>query len=613
MSLQLLNIYKFYKNGKQKQIVLENLSITFDNKGMVGMIGSSGTGKSTILNIIAGIEKANSGSIKINNHELHTASEMLFFRKQYISFIYQYYNMIDALTLKENILLSATCKQHIFPGVEDTLCTYAKKLEVESLLTRYPNELSGGQLQRMALIRAFISDTPILLADEPTGALNQDHSEVVMKELQQYAKNHLVIVVSHDTSLLKKYTTNIIDLDSSQKHYSFKNSIKYELCTPIKSLPTISFYKWKYIYKQLLHHKNRLALIITSQIFTIVTTVMLITAYGGITKYLNQMYYHDPGKNYVEVQKNDYTKPIIKDNEYALLKNNKVERMQYYLDLSLGTLQIKDKQYTNEYMLLPKDKKHIQILNGKLPDTINTIIVNESFTKEYTISINERVEYTFDKQKYTFLITGVIKDTIQSNPMVYFEEALLETKLKEKIQSNTHVVVEVENPKSYIKGLDQKIFYGYSMHLDTKDSYQSLMEIGSFVAIIFIVVSFVISIILIVIILSTMMYERRKDSALLLVYGIKKTELLGLFIKENILIAMIVSILGGIVSYFAIWITNQCHAFRFLTTIDPLFILPGLETFGLITFIYLTTSIVITIFSVTKIFKMNISQLLKEE
>lgn len=613
MSLQLLNIYKSYKNGKQKQTVLKNLSIHFDTKGLVGIIGSSGSGKSTILNIIAGIEKPDAGEVRMNHCTLPFGTTMTVFRKQYISFIYQYYNMVAALTMKENILLSTSCKQNMYPKIEETLLMYAKKLEVDSLLSRYPSELSGGQLQRMALIRAFICDTPILLADEPTGALNQEHSEVVMKELQRYAKKHLVIVVSHDTKLLKKYTKTMIDLDKPIDTYDFRGKIKYEQCIPITSLYTNSIYKWKYVYKQLLYNKNKLGLIITSQIFTIVTTVMLITAYGGITRYLDQMYEHDPSKKYVEVQKNDYTKPIIKEEEYRLLKTKTVENTQYYLELSLGKVEVKEKESSTEYQILPKNKEHIVIKKGNLPKKTNDIVINEKFSKENKMDIEETLTYTLDNKKYTFLITGIIEDTLQSSPMIYIEEAMLDSEIKEKVQSNTQVIVEVEDPKSYIDTLDKKVFYSYSMHLDTKEGYQSLIELGSFVAIIFIIVSFGISMILIAIVLSTIMHERRKDSALLLVYGVKRIELFTLFIKENLCIACSISLLGSMVSYVVIAIVNHFHLFRFLTTIEPLFALPDSKIYSLIIGVYLGICMLLTVFSTTKIMKMNISQLLKEE
>lgn len=617
MSLQLVNISKSYKNGKQQQVVLKNLSITFDTKGMVGIIGSSGKGKSTILNIIAGIEKQDSGVVKIDTIELdkNNYQDSTRYRKEYISFMYQYYNMINALTMKENILLASGSKQNMFNQIEEEMLQLAKELKVDHLLDRYPKQLSGGQLQRMALIRTLLCKTPIILADEPTGALNQENGKIIMESLQRYAKNHLVIVVSHDTLLLKKYTKDIINLDNNEEEYHFTTN-KYESFTPIKPLYPSTRCRWKYVLQQLLHNRNKLLLIITSQVFTVLTFVMLLCGYGGIEEHLELMYQRDPGKNYVEVQKNDYTKPNIKDNEYQLLQNEKVAQIRYDLNLVEGVCKFKDKECNIEYLLLPANKEHIKVEKGNLPINKGEISINESVVNAYQINIGDSLEYTINSKKYTFLVSGIIKDSMHTSNMVYVEDSLLDQTLKDMVLTKDRVLVELQSEneaKQYLNTIDGTTFYSYSSHLDTIESYQSLMELGTFVATIFIVVSFLISLLLIMIILSTMMYERRKDCALLLVFGMTRSEVFGLFIKENCCIALIVSILGCLLSQGVIYCSNTFQLFYFLTSIEPLFKNPDSSVYGLIAVIYVLSCMILTIFSSTKIFKMNTSQLLKEE
>ena len=223
MALQLIKITKFYQFGKNKQTVLNNLTIKFPSKGLIAIVGKSGSGKSTLLNIIAGIEKANSGQILIDGHELEREN-IVQYQKDYISYVYQFYNLIPSLTIKQNIILPALIKGYSYNDIEFKMMTYCNQLEIVHLLNNYPDQLSGGQKQRVGLVRAFLCQTPILLADEPTGALNGTQSKEVMKLLKQYAKQHLVIVISHNISLIKKYTSQIIDLDQNINYYDFKTS-----------------------------------------------------------------------------------------------------------------------------------------------------------------------------------------------------------------------------------------------------------------------------------------------------------------------------------------------------------------------------------------------------
>ena len=215
MALQLINITKFYKYGKKRQRVIDDLTIKFPSRGMIGIIGQSGTGKSTLLNIIAGIERPCNGQVLIDGHRLNY-QQIRMYQRDYISYVYQFYNLVNALTIKENLILITKIKGIDLKQVSGQLEEYCRTLKVVELLERYPDELSGGQKQRIGLVRAFLCNTPILLADEPTGALNDKLSIEVMGLLKRYANEHLVIVISHNSRLIKQYTKMIVDLDKKR-------------------------------------------------------------------------------------------------------------------------------------------------------------------------------------------------------------------------------------------------------------------------------------------------------------------------------------------------------------------------------------------------------------
>ena len=158
MVLQLEHVTKFYTYDKNKQIIINDFTVKFPKIGMVAIIGKSGSGKSTLLNLIAGIEKPCSGKVLIDGYELDYR-QISEYQSNYISYVYQFYNLVESLTVQENIVLLAKIKGKSFSL--DKLYQFSDKLEITSLLKKFPRELSGGQKQRVSLVRAFLCNTPI--------------------------------------------------------------------------------------------------------------------------------------------------------------------------------------------------------------------------------------------------------------------------------------------------------------------------------------------------------------------------------------------------------------------------------------------------------------------
>lgn len=285
MALQLINITKFYKYGKKRQRVIDDLTIKFPSRGMIGIIGQSGTGKSTLLNIIAGIERPCNGQVLIDGHRLNY-QQIRMYQRDYISYVYQFYNLVNALTIKENLILITKIKGIDLKQVSGQLEEYCRTLKVVELLERYPDELSGGQKQRIGLVRAFLCNTPILLADEPTGALNDKLSIEVMRLLKRYAKEHLVIVISHNSRLIKQYTKMIVDLDKKRIIIILvMNDIINIHHNHKKSSQVDCFF---YCKRQLKYQFKKIIMMFVSQIFIILAFVLLLSAFNGGWQYLEK-------------------------------------------------------------------------------------------------------------------------------------------------------------------------------------------------------------------------------------------------------------------------------------------------------------------------------------
>ena len=210
--LQLRNITKTYKVGNGQVVALDNVSIDFPDKGIVFVVGKSGSGKSTLLNILGGLDKMDSGEIIIDGKSTSdfSGSDFDAYRNYHIGFIFQEFNLLDDLSVRENIALALKmqAKGHDATTIDEAL----KLVNLEGLGYRTPKELSGGQKQRIAVARALVKNPNIILADEPTGALDSKTGYDLMSSLKSLSKDKLVIVVTHDAEMANIFGDEIIQL-----------------------------------------------------------------------------------------------------------------------------------------------------------------------------------------------------------------------------------------------------------------------------------------------------------------------------------------------------------------------------------------------------------------
>lgn len=216
--LELKQISKVYEVGEWKQVALNNVSINFRKNEFASILGPSGSGKTTMLNIIGGLDQYTSGDLIINGvtTKQYNDREWDSYRNHKIGFVFQSYNLIPHQSVLKNVelalTLSGVTKKEREKRAQDAL----KDVGLEEHMHKRPNQLSGGQMQRVAIARALINNPDILLADEPTGALDSITSEQIMKLLKKVAKEKLVIMVTHNPELAKAYSTRIINLKDGE-------------------------------------------------------------------------------------------------------------------------------------------------------------------------------------------------------------------------------------------------------------------------------------------------------------------------------------------------------------------------------------------------------------
>jgi len=212
-------IYKSYGNKYNKQEVLKGIDIGVREGEFVSIMGASGSGKTTLLNVLSSIDKVSQGSIAIEGKEMTEMKEkqLAQFRKNYLGFIFQEYNLLDTLTVKENILLPLSISKTPKKEADFKFERVATELGIYDIKDKYPNEISGGQKQRTSAARAFIHEPSIIFADEPTGALDSKSASDLLNKLSDLNQKRkaTILMVTHDP-VAASYCNRVIFIKDGQ-------------------------------------------------------------------------------------------------------------------------------------------------------------------------------------------------------------------------------------------------------------------------------------------------------------------------------------------------------------------------------------------------------------
>ena len=211
--LKIKNISKSYKTGDFVQNALKNINLEFRESEFVAILGPSGSGKTTLLNIIGGLDKYDEGDLIINNKSTkkYKNKDWDAYRNNCIGFIFQNYNLISHINILQNVEMGLTLSGVKSKKRRKKALELLEKVGLKDHIHKKPNQLSGGQMQRVAIARALANDPKIILADEPTGALDSKTSVQIMELIKEIAKDKLVIMVTHNPELAKEYATRIIE------------------------------------------------------------------------------------------------------------------------------------------------------------------------------------------------------------------------------------------------------------------------------------------------------------------------------------------------------------------------------------------------------------------
>ena len=297
--LELKKIYKEYITGDFKQVALDKVNLNFRKNEFVSILGPSGSGKTTLLNIIGGLDNYTSGDLIIN--EVSTKdfkdNDWDIYRNHRVGFIFQNYNLIGHQSILSNVELALTLSGVGKSERRKKAILALKKVGLEKHINKNPNQLSGGQMQRVAIARALVNDPDILLADEPTGALDSTTSQQIMKLLKEVAKDKLVIMVTHNPELARTYSTRIIELRdgsiiSDSNPYDGKvNIVEDEIIRKNKTKKTHMSFKTALglSFNNLKTKKGRTILTAFAGSIGIIGIALILSLSNGVNKYIERV------------------------------------------------------------------------------------------------------------------------------------------------------------------------------------------------------------------------------------------------------------------------------------------------------------------------------------
>ena len=293
--LQLKKIHKQYKTGDLVQTALDKVSLNLRDCEFVAILGPSGSGKTTLLNIIGGLDRYDSGDLIINgiSTKKYTDRDWDSYRNHTIGFVFQSYNLIPHQTVLANVELALTISGVSGAERRRRATEALQKVGLGNQLHKHPTEMSGGQMQRVAIARALVNDPDILLADEPTGALDSETSIQVMELLKEVAKDRLVVMVTHNPELAHQYATRIVQLkdgvirsdtdpyepDTAQLASPVHKSMGRSSMSPLTSL-SLSF-------NNLLTKKARTLLTAFAGSIGIIGIALIISLSAGVNQYID--------------------------------------------------------------------------------------------------------------------------------------------------------------------------------------------------------------------------------------------------------------------------------------------------------------------------------------
>lgn len=535
MIFRIDNLTKEYGKNNSYQKVLDDISISFKSNEFVCILGESGSGKSSLLNIIGGLDNDYKGSVNINNMNIRYINQDEY-RKNNVGFIFQNFNLINNLSIIDNIILPIERDNISYRKKKRMAIDLLRKLNIYNIKNKKINELSGGQKQRVAIARGLINNPKIILADEPTGALDEENSKNILEILKEINKEgKLVIVVTHSKKVID-YSTRVIEIKDGKIFKDKKlKRVKETYLDSVESKEHKYFYLIKHAFKNLGNNIRRNLFITFAASIGIIGIILSLFLGDGVKNYINDLIVSksDPNVYSIESKYNYYDEDLLKK-----VNNIKhIDKVNKELNISIANISLKESKYDLTYLDSLED---IKVESGD-----NTgLLINKSLNK--MISVGDIVKLTFiDDYKVfnrTIKVTGIISDTgISLIDDTYI--AMISYNNLEKVYKDYKVVLRPNNISiridskdniDYVKKRLKKLNMSPKTNEDYYNELKKYLDIASFILSVFSLSSLVVSTIMISIIINITVLERVKEIGLLRSIGYSKKNVKDIFKSESL-------------------------------------------------------------------------------
>ncbi|MDD4204037.1 MAG: ABC transporter ATP-binding protein/permease [Acholeplasmataceae bacterium] len=459
--IELRGVSKYYQNEGNVTLGLRKASLKLSIGEFVTITGESGSGKSTLLNVISGLDKYDEGEYFVNGEETSyfSVSDMERFRKEYVGFVFQNYNIIDSYTVYENVIAALVIQNYDKKKRKNRALELIEAVGLTKQRNQKTSKLSGGQKQRVVIARALAKDSPIIVADEPTGNLDSDSGEMVMKLLKNISKDKLVIVVTHNYEQVEPYTTRRIHMADGE----IIEDRVFQTVEPLKIEPTkneLMGPKGQF-YFAALNVLRQPKKTITLLLAFIVLMVAVLFVYASSFTNLSLYFQHPLTDNIYDTRvivKNEGNIPFTQQQLDAFLNYREVNDIVHY-DMTQETYFNVSSSNSDMWFwasLLRPASSFTQedMVEGHIPTEANQIILSKNI-KINGISIGDTIYLSSVKRSnvsYTFEVTGFHNDN--NNVIGVSSKFLNQTDTNTPVTNSSFINMVYENTYSvYVEPL----------------------------------------------------------------------------------------------------------------------------------------------------------------
>lgn len=570
--LKISNLKKSYTITKtQKQDVLKGIDIEFKSGDLIALLGESGCGKSTLINIIGGLDNDYTGSVIIKNEFIRdfTEKQMDDYRKKRVGLIFQNYNLISHMTIKDNIEIAMTVSDIDEKVRSERAMDLLKLVGLKNFANKLPSQLSGGQRQRVAIARALANNPTIILADEPTGALDEESSQVVMDILKKIAESgKLVIIVTHSDKIARQCGRIVKIEDGKIADDTVINKLKIASTRDkeIKPKNIKSKNVLKLAKNNIAHQKNRSLIVSIGMSIGIMAVMLILCLSAGLSKYINSVYAESLQSLRLVVTSKGGESFSESEIEYisGLSGVQDVYKTYYSRSATYNYLEMEEDEKISYLYSYINAEVEPDLLYGEIKEDdeeTSYIVISEEFAKQLNSEkiiavIGEKVTLKIDSIEKDFQISGIVDGKTN---LAYISKTAIYNLMGLESAEYNFIYVDAKSG-SYVSSIEEDLSaYGFNVTKSesTFDSVMSYIDLGTTLLSVVGAVSLIVSAIMIFIVLYISVNERMKEIGILRAIGARKKDIRKMFMFE----AGILGLFSGIVA------VGMCFALSLITNL----------------------------------------------